>query len=299
MIEYCSEVLNRIESGISISAAAFKIGECAITGMLYEAGAAPKPGLVTPCSKGIHNDMDYFTFLKSTSSIAYSMYLCAQIGIDYKTDLLRKIRSVGIAAEKNMFRATGGINTQKGLLFASGVVCAAAGNVLRDNEKLSRYIISRQCSIICEGLVDRELSVLSYKPGLSNGEKLFISYGVKGIRGEAEKGFLSVIEVGLPIYESALKTGVHESKALTQCLLGLMTVVEDTVVINKKGLEGLDYMRKEAGKALALGGMLTTEGEAFVRKMEKGFLNIGISPGGAADLLALTVMIHELEKIEL
>jgi triphosphoribosyl-dephospho-CoA synthase len=289
-------MIDKIKSGIKISPDAWKIGECAVTGMLYEASTSPKPGLVTPVSAGTHEDMDYFTFLRSTAAISHAMYLCAQVGIDYDTEILNKIRSVGIAAEENMFGATGGINTQKGLLFASGVVCAAAGNIIRNKRRIGNHELSRCCSEICEGIVVRELGNLLYKPRITNGEKLYIKYGVVGIRGEAEKGFPSVINVGLPIYAETLKTGNDKNAALTQCLIGLMTVVEDTVVINRSGFEGLGYMKKEADRALKLGGSLTNEGREQIKKMEREFLNKGISPGGAADLLALTVMIYELEK---
>ncbi|EYE88985.1 triphosphoribosyl-dephospho-CoA synthase [Fervidicella metallireducens AeB] len=295
-IKYCDEIMEKINNGFCISPDAFKIGEAAILGMLYEVSSSPSPGLISPYSSGSHSDMNFYTFLNSTSSIAHAMYICAQIGIDYEDEILEKIRSVGLWAEKNMLRATDGINTQRGLLFLAGVTAAAAGMCIRNRYRVTRFNISKMASIICYGLVERELKTLSNSKKLTNGERLFLEYGLTGVRGEIEKGLPSIIEVGLPCYEEAISFGLSTPKALSHSLIGLMTVVEDTTVVNRCGIEGLNKMREMAIKALKLGGMKTLEGEGYINKMEDVFVAHNISPGGAADLLAVTVMIHELEK---
>lgn len=290
--------MDKVDNGFEISKQAFKIGEAAITGMLYEVSGSPKPGLVSPFSSGVHSDMDYFTFLKSASSIAYAFYLCAQIGIDYSEDILSKIRAVGIDAEEEMFRATNGVNTHRGLLFAAGIVCAAAGSCIREGIKLSRNNISDHCKGITFGIVDRELKAIKDKPHYTHGERIFLKHGITGIRGEAENGFTSVTYTGLPLYEESIKKGYEINKALVQSLLGIMTVAEDTVVINKAGIDGLKLMRAEAKKALELGGIFTPQGQEHIKVMEETFKKHRISPGGAADLAAITAMIYELENME-
>lgn len=295
-IEYCSETSKNIEKGIALTPSAFKIGEAAILGMLYEVSTSPSPGLVSPYSSGSHSDMDFFTFLKSTSSISYAMYLCAQIGIDSDEDILKKVRSIGIHAEKNMLEMTEGVNTQRGLLFLAGIVCAAAGSCIRKNKLVDRHNISEECKIICHGLVERELKSLDKNSKLTNGEKLYLKYGVTGIRSEIEGGLPSVLNTSLPLLQDALKCGIELKHALCHSLIGLMSVVEDTTVINRCGLEGLERMRSEAVTALKLGGMKNIEGINHIKHMEEVFTENKISPGGAADLLAITVMIYELEK---
>lgn len=298
MIEYCNEVLDNINQGYKLSPNAFKIGEAAITGMLYEVSSSPTPGLVSPFSNGVHRDMNYFTFLKSTSSIAYAMYICAQIGIDYEVDILKKIRSVGLEAEKEMLKATGGVNTQMGLLFGAGIVCAGAGSCVRKEIDINRFNISSECKLIAKGIVEKELKHLDDKKKLSNGEKIYLNHGITGIRGEIENGLSSVIDMGLPLYEEAIKLGMDINKALAHSLIGIMSVVEDTVVISKAGIYGLEYMRREASIAMKLGGMYTPQGEAYIKEMEDDFISHKISPGGAADLLAISVMIYELENMK-
>ncbi|MDD4503416.1 MAG: triphosphoribosyl-dephospho-CoA synthase [Clostridiaceae bacterium] len=295
-IEYCSDTFKNIENGIILTPSAFKIGESAILGALYEVSTSPSPGLVSPYSSGSHNDMDFFTFLRSTSSISYAMYLCAQIGIDNDDEILKKVRSIGVYAEKNMLDSTGGINTQRGLLFLAGIVCAAAGSCIRKNKDINRFNISEECSIICNGIVDRELKSLDKNDKLTNGEKLYLEYGIAGIRSEIENGLPSVLNTSLPLFEEALEFGMELKNALCHSLIGLMTVVEDTTVISRCGLNGLEMMRNEAKIALELGGMKSSGGIRHINYMEKVFRSKKISPGGAADLLAITVMIYELEK---
>lgn len=296
-IEYDLEILKKINSGIILTPAAFKIGEAAILGMLYEVSASPSPGLVSPYSSGVHRDMDFFTFMRSSSSIAYAMYICAQIGMDYEIDgILKRIRSVGVEAEKNMFKATGGVNTHRGYLFLGGLVCAAAGYCIQTSRALNRGNISSACTDICKGIVDRELIGLKNNNKLSNGEKLYLEHGFTGVRGEAEGGLPTVLEIGLPLYEEGLYHNLPIGEALCHSLIGIMAKIEDTTVVNRAGIEGLTFMRKLAEIAVEIGGMKTVEGKEFIFDLDKVFNENNISPGGAADLLAITVMIHELEK---
>lgn len=296
-IEYDFEILEKLASGINLTPEAFKIGEAAILGMLYEVSASPSPGLVSPHSTGVHRDMDFFTFMRSSSSIAYAMYLCAQIGMDCPVGLILKtIRSIGINAEKNMFKATRGVNTHRGFLFLGGLVCAAAGYCVQTSMELNRGNISTACINICDGIVDRELKKLKKTDKLSNGERLYIENGLTGVRGEVESGLPTVLEIGLPMYEDALYYNLPTPEALCHSLMGIMTRVEDTTVVNRCGLEGLMFMRRLAEIAVEIGGMRTVEGKEFIHDLERVFEESNISPGGAADLLAITVMIHKLEE---
>lgn len=295
-IEYCKDIFKDIEKGFRISSDAFKIGEAAILGMLYEVSISPSPGLVSPYSKGSHNDMDYFTFLRSTASIAHAMYMCAQIGIDYDEDILKKLRSVGLHAEENMLKETEGVNTQRGLLFLAGVVCGAVGRCIRSKKNIDRLNISKECSFICSGIVRKELTNLHSEDNLSNGERLYLEYGITGIRGEIEKGLPSILKVGLPLYEEAISKDLTPNEALSHSLIGLMSIVEDTTVVNRCGIEGLDIMRKMSSRAIELGGMKTLEGKEYIKQIENVFEEKNISPGGAADLLAVTFMIYKIEK---
>ncbi len=77
-------------------------------------------------------------------------------------------------------------------------------------------------------------------------------------------------------------------------LLALMTVVEDTNILSRGGREGERIVRENAVYALELGGMGSKEGKEAVREMNGLFTRCNLSPGGSADLLAVTVFLHLL-----
>ena len=83
---------------------------------------------------------------------------------------------------------------------------------------------------------------------------------------------------------------------LVHVLMYLMSDVEDTNVIGRHNLETLRYVQDSAKKALDLGGMLTKKGKDYIYAMDNDFIRKGISPGGSADLLAVTVMMYLLES---
>lgn len=295
--KYIFDIKKKINEGMIITPEAFKIGEAAQLGMLYEVSTSPSPGLVSPNSQGAHKDMDFFTFLRSSASITHGITQCAQVGMDYcLKDILGLIRIVGIEAEKNMFIATEGVNTHRGFLFLGGVVAAAAGYCVQAKLPLDRRNIARICSEMCIGIVERELKSLDNSFKLTNGERLFLEYGLTGVRGEIEGGLQTVLKVGLPLYEEGLEENLPIKEALCHSLIGIMAEVEDTTVVNRCGMEGLIFMKKLSSMATEIGGMRTIEGKEFIFDLDKVFCDYNISPGGAADLLAITVMIHELEK---
>lgn len=295
-IDYSYEMLKNYDTGCSLSCDAFKIGDAALYGMLCEVSTTPSPGLVSPISKGSHKDMDFFTFLASTSSIAHFMYIFAQIGIDYEDDILKRIRSIGVQAEKCMLKATNGVNTQKGILFLAGVICASAGRCIRLKEDINRYNISKECSVICYGILD-ELKCKDKSTCTTNGENIYVKYGIEGIRGEVHRGLPSVLKVGLPSYEDARVFGLNNNEAFSETLISLMTVTDDTNVIKRYGMEGLAVMRNCANHAMELGGMRTEKGREYISYMEELFISKNISPGGTADLLAATVIIYRIEEL--
>ena len=129
---------------------------------------------------------------------------------------------------------------------------------------------------------------------LTSGESLFIRYGVRGIRGEAEAGFPSVIGRALPRLRADLVAGATYNAAMVDALLELCLCVDDTTVLNRAGMEGLEYVRAQASQALERGGMLSARGKTYIRELDADFSARGLSPGGCADLLAVTVFLDKL-----
>jgi triphosphoribosyl-dephospho-CoA synthase len=270
--------------------------------MIYEVSATPKPGLVDRNNSGAHNDMDFFTFMSSSASLTYTFYECALEGVnfdreDYR-DLLKRIRPIGIKGEEKMFNATRGVNTHKGLIFSLGIIAAAAGNIYKETGRqvISSEEISMKIRKITKGITE-ELKEIDRKEKLTYGEKLYKKYGTKGIRGEVESGFATVLKTGLPILKRlTAKQDTHINDILVQTLLYLMIETEDSNVLGRHNLDMLNYVKKSAREAIRLGGMFSQSGKEYIYKMDKDFIEKNISPGGSADLLAVTFMIALLEN---
>lgn len=277
----------------------WRIAAWAVEAMLLEVACTPAPGLVDRNNSGAHRDMDMITFLQSSAALSGTMLRCAAAGWAHRgpaKDLLPVLRHIGRQGEQEMFRATGGINTQKGLLFILGVLTAAAALRLKRDRQPAAADFLADCAAICAGLVAGELNTLTARPAakLTAGERLFLAHGITGIRGEMERGLPSVKNSGLPALQQALAAGLPLNDALVESLLQLMAVVEDSTVINRRGLPGLELLRREAAAALQLGGMLTEAGRSYIQAMDARLIADNISPGGTADLLAATYFLHLL-----
>lgn len=98
--------------------------------ILLEVSTHPKPGLVTRLSNGSHKDMSIMTFMMSSAVLAKAFNDLQDIGMAHRgglQELFGKIRAYGVSAEQELLRVTKGINTQRGILFAGGMLSAVAG----------------------------------------------------------------------------------------------------------------------------------------------------------------------------
>lgn len=276
------------------------IGSAAVAALLYEAAADPKPGLVTPSSKGAHRDMDYLSFLASAAALSPWFAEFARLGFagsgEDPASLLPPLRRAGIAAERAMLRATGGVNTHKGLIFSLGILCASAGRLAAAGVRSDAAPCARVAAEILRGIVDRDFADLGSRDpaALSAGERLHLRHGTRGARGEAEAGFPSILERSLPKLKAGLSAGLDMNDALVDTLLELLSFVEDTNVLNRGGHEGLELVRKGATSALGLGGISAAAGRAAIDGLCRLCVARNLSPGGCADLLAVTCFLQLL-----
>lgn len=279
-----------------------KAAESAVKALLYEVSATPKPGLVDRENNGAHLDMDFFTFLSSASVLYETFYDCTVEGFDFDGHdhglLLDKIRPMGIRGEEKMFKATKGINTHKGLIFSLGVLCAAFGSLCQDPNHQNPRIeeICQRARDITKGITKKDFKEIGAKSKLSYGEKLYVKYGITGIRGEVEGGFKTVLKQGIPVMKEYLKQEENLNHIMVQVLLNLMTATEDSNVLGRHDMKTLEYVKEQAKEALDLGGAFTKSGIDFIRQMDRTFIERNISPGGSADLLAVTILLFLLEN---
>ncbi len=256
------------------------IARMARDALISEVNVTPKPGLVDRNGSGAHKDMDISLFLKSAYSLEPFFEEIAGLSQERAEGLFPKLRQVGMRAEKAMFEATGGVNTHKGAIFSIGLICSAAA-----------YTQSTDTEILCgfsagitSGICETELF-----EGATNGQKAFLKSGAKGARGEACSGFESVRLFGLPVYESELASGKDHNYAAVKTLISLIANVRDTNVISRGGQEN-------EIRSLSMAVLDDFSLERVIRLGEE-FVKRNVSPGGCADLLAVTFLLHELKKI--
>lgn len=280
-----------------------KIGEIALRAMLYEVSASPKPGLVDRYNNGAHRDMDFFTFMASSAALSSGMVAMARLGFEHEGKielLLPKLRGAGKKAEDRMMRATRNVNTQKGLLFAMGLACGVCGYLCKGGEKITLEKICREISEMTEGIVQKELNPLLFgekeRMSLTAGEKLYIKYKVEGIRGEVEKGLPTVRKYGFPAFVDCIERGCSVNDAALHALLNIMTAVEDTTILHRHDLEVLQFVHERAREVIDAGSVFTNKGRQMIAAMDEEFCRNNISPGGAADLLALSIAIYFWEQ---
>ena len=262
---------------------ALRIGELTTRALLWEACAAPKPGLVDRLNSGSHTDMDIFTFLSSAAALQPFFTRCAAMGQQTAdrpaAETFAALRRPGMIAEGEMLRATEGVNTHRGAVFLMGLACAAMGRL--GSEVRESNAILDECAAMAAG-VTAELA----QNHTTAGARLYRDHGLRGIRGEAENGFPAVRRA-LPVLEAALAGGKTPEEAARETLLVLMTLCEDTALVHRSGYDGWLETKQYAADVLRRGASLP-ELEAFDRWM----IERHRSPGGSADLLGLCWLLH-------
>ncbi len=271
--------------------------------LLGEVWASPKPGLVDRENTGAHKDMTYQNFVDSAHALQHCFTRCAQAGAAFSAanslddqphsddlpQLAAKLRSIGLAGEAAMYQATGGVNTHKGAIFSLGILCAAAAFVsLQQMEhagqmkQLQSVAASIAASLLAEDAAEH-----------TNGKCVLQQTGTGGIRAEALGGFDTAFSVGLSSLMEALQSDICENDAMVYTLLRIIEATEDSNLVHRGGVEGMDFAKRKARK-LTEGGpaaMNLTE----IRETDRKFIEKNLSPGGSADLLALTLFLGFLK----
>jgi triphosphoribosyl-dephospho-CoA synthase len=246
----------------------------------------PKPGLVSHIDSGSHDDMDAGTFRKSAMALRpYFRLLADAAG---RGCGMGRMRVIGMEAEAAMLAATSGANTHRGAIFGLGLLCAAAG--ARAGGRVDPalplgVIVSRLwSSSIFDG------PVLLH----SHGSAVRRRYGAGGARVEAADGFPSVYRTGLPALLRGTRAvpGNAEAARIEACF-ALIASVEDTNLLHRGGPDGLRFARDAAQRFLDEGGVSSPGWQLRAQSVHESFIVRRLSPGGSADLLAMTLFVNE------
>lgn len=252
------------------------IARLATQALQAELDTTPKPGLVDKDNNGAHRDMDYALMQRSINTLHPYFVKLAQLG---STDALPShtaIRDAGIEAEKAMLSATNGVNTHKGALFSMGLAVVAAAHE-KDTDSLQTTI-----KALAASFPDTNGTHGSKAKLLSKG-----TTAIKGALDNAREGYEMLFAEWLPFYIERRKE--RDAHTLHKTLLRIMCDLDDTNVIYRTDLATAEEVKQEAR------ALLDSFSKAALKDMDRHYTTRNISPGGAADMLSLTIFIGSIQ----
>jgi len=251
----------------------YLVADLAERALRLELDTTPKPGLVDRQDNGAHKDMDYALMSKSISALR--PYL-TRLALESAKDIdPAKIKEIGIEAEKAMLKATGGVNTHKGALFCIGLSVAAASCLACSTGAVEAYSFKE--------LVSRAASEIPSARG-THGAEAKRSFKAVGALENARAAYPELFADWLPYYRSLEGDPFRCHKTL----LHIMTTLDDTNILHRRGAEGLAHAEAEAAR------LLEDFSESGLSSLNKDFIRENISPGGSADMLSLTIFIESI-----
>ena len=279
--EMTAEIEKRIRNDRAETCARF--GKSAAGALCREADTTPKPGLVDRRNQGSHPDMTLALLKKSARSLEGYFTACAALGAEAEETeaLFPALQALGQDAERAMLRVTGGVNTHKGAVFSLGLLCAAAGRCFFHTDTMTPEAICAEAGAICAPAMAAYFAALCPENARSFGDRLYLSHGIQGIRGEAAAGFPALVNVALPEMKKRLAAGHSENDAGICALLALLETLTDTTLLKRGGTAGAAFARENARKLLA-----RPFDPKAAEALDDAFIARNLTCGGCADLLA-------------
>ena len=269
------------------------VAHMATRALKAELNTTPKPGLVDTHDSGAHRDMDHALMMRSIRAMHPYFVRLATLGYD-STQLPahNDIVSIGIEAEKAMFKSTGGVNTYKGALFSMGLAVTAATYIIgrgevatttHGKEYVPNNLLSTTIIQLANGFPDTSGTHGSRAKQLAQaGGKL------KSALDNAREGYSQLFGEWLPFYETRIKG--DDSYVKHKTLLRIMCDLDDTNIVYRTDYDTMLQVKTEARR------LLEDFSEAGIEDMNRDFVSRNISPGGSADMLALVVFLFGITR---
>lgn len=271
------------------------IAHLATQALQAELDTTPKPGLVDKDNNGAHRDMDYALMQRSIHTLHPYFVQLARLGFADTLPTHTAIRDIGIEAERAMLAATNGVNTHKGALFSMGLAVVAAAHeerktaaneeqILKEKNGGEDVLVSLQTTIkaLAASFPDTSGTHGSKAKLLSKG-----TTAIKGALDNAREGYEMLFAEWLPFYIERRKE--RDAYTLHKTLLRIMCDLDDTNVIYRTDLATAEEVKQEAR------ALLDSFSKAALKDMDRHYTARNISPGGAADMLSLTIFIGSIQ----
>lgn len=267
--------------------------------LIYELDTTPKPGLIDRNNCGSHKDMDYALFEKSIEVITPYLkqeYKSALEIVNLET-LFSNMKQIGIKAEEELMKVTGGINTHKGAFFSLSVIgCAIC--YLGMNSNITKIGIENFSKSFTEYFISNSKKLNTH------GEQVRLSYN-KGIFNESLKGYPCCFvddnlfhefekdEYKKEFYKISDRFEFNSKffimnfeEILLKHLVRIMAKADDSNMIYRGGIDALNKMNSYFTTL-----KLTDNLNEILLEKDKEYISKNLSPGGCADLLSLSVFL--------
>lgn len=287
--------MNTIRQLVPPTTLPYIIAHLATQALQAELDTTPKPGLVDKDNNGAHRDMDYALMQRSIDTLHPYFVKLALLGCADALPTHTSIRDIGIEAEKAMLSATNGVNTHKGALFSMGLAVVAAAHeerkiaaneeqILKERNGGEDVLVSLQTTIkaLAASFPDTNGTHGSKAKLLSKG-----TTAIKGALDNAREGYEMLFAEWLPFYIERRKE--RDAHTLHKTLLRIMCDLDDTNVIYRTDLATAEEVKQEAR------ALLDNFSKTALKDMDRHYTTRNISPGGAADMLSLTIFIGSIQ----
>ena len=253
------------------------ISRLATAALRAELDTTPKPGLVDRKDNGAHRDMDLA--MMNTSIDALQPYFDKLAWMGHHSDVIDadEVRRIGLEAERAMLAATGGVNTHRGALFAMGLTLVAAAWAHTRDGRVGQETLQR--------LIMQTAGQFAPTAG-THGNDAVNAHRVMGALDFAKNGYAQLFSDWLPAYGRYLAEDAETANH--RLLLLIMSQLDDTNIIHRVGYEQAQQVKREAR------ALLDSFSISGLEQMNRDYIARNISPGGSADMVALTIFIHSI-----
>lgn len=269
------------------------VAHLATRALKAELNTTPKPGLVDTHDSGAHRDMDHALMMRSIRALHPYFVQLATLGYDSpQLPAHNDIVSIGLEAEKAMFKSTGGVNTYKGALFSMGLALTAATYIIgrgkvamttHGKEYVPGDLLSATITRFANGFPDTSGTHGSRAKQLAQS-----GCRLKSALDNAREGYRQLFGEWLPFYETRIKG--DDSYVKHKTLLRIMCDLDDTNIVYRTDYATMQQVKTQARH------LLEDFSEAGIDDLNRDFVSRNISPGGSADMLALVVFLFGITR---
>ena len=138
----------------------------------------------------------------------------------------------------------------------------------------------------------KKLDRINEQNAVTAGARIYLQHGLRGARGEMMDGLPGVLSTALPAWKDAVSRGCSSEHAAAIALLHLISRAADTNMVKRGGPNGAAWGAAAAEALLKHSPLPSFE---QIAALDDAFIQRNLSPGGCADLLAVTLFLNRFQ----